>query len=182
MTHRDWPSVDSLEAAGLRVVDWLEGRIRTLPSHLGPPSRETRSIAEDLRLLNARGDVVTDNSQPGLSNVWGRQRATVQGLATEVAAQSLGRRARRMGMLWEDCPVFEAPENARGVPVTQGITRGLLGNHSRGQVFSARDMAFLIGSIDVPIQTVASWRSFCAVDLRWGRRRALWEVLTGAAT
>lgn len=172
----------SLDTAGLRVVDWLDGRIRALPSHLGPPSRETRSIADDLRALNGMGGLVTDNSQPGKSTAWGRQRATVQGLATEATAQTLRHRAERAGMLWEDCPVFEASGDARGVPVTQGVTRGLLGTLSRARVFSAGDLEFLLGSINVPASTAASWRSFCAVDLHWGRRRALWDALVAGST
>lgn len=175
----DWPHVDSLDAAGLRVVDWLDGRIRTLPSHLGPPMKETRSIAGGLRALNAMGGVVTDNSQPGQWDFWGRQRATVQGIATAAATQLLGERALAGGLLWEHAPVFEVPSIRPLTRVAQAWFPPFV--WTRSALFQASDLTFLIDSIDVPHSTVASWHSFSCTDLTWGRRRFLWDTLTGAS-
>lgn len=181
MKTLQWPAVPSLDAAGQRVVDWLDGDVRTTPSHLGRPCRETRSIADDLRALNTSGGVVTDWSQPGESGMSGRQRACVVGLATPAAAARLRERALPAGMLWQDAPVLDVPESPyRGswVPVTQGFTRGLLGTYTYCTLLPRSAMSFLIDSIDVPEDTVASWHSFAVADPVWGRRRTLWDALT----
>lgn len=185
-----WDQLDpSLDAAGLRVVAWLDGRIRTTPSHDGPPLRETRAIADDLRALNMSGGVVTDCSQPGYRGLLARQRAWVMGVATPAAAARLRRRVRDAAdpaLRWDDAPFADIPDTPRHtrawIPITQGVTRGLLGSYTGCDLVPRSAMQPLLDSIDADVDTKAAWHSFYAVDMIWGRQRALWDALTGDPT
>lgn len=160
-----WRRAATLEEMGALVVRWLEGRDRVLPWHVGPPDPETAEIRGQLRVLNQRALVTTD-SQPGLVNVRGMQRAWVRLLAYPDAARHLVMSAEGAGLIAICAGVRQLPTDP--VPITIASS-GRVITSDRG----APEKLFLKGQSKV----VASraW-SVTIIDPEWGRKSLLWEV------
>ncbi len=62
------------------MIEWLQGKLDTIPGHRGPPSDETHQIRDELIRMNQVG-FITAGSQPGLDSPRLRQRAYVTGCA-----------------------------------------------------------------------------------------------------
>ena len=167
---RSWREAVSYAAICELMAQFIQGRCAYSPIYPAPVDDETNEIATYLAALNRAGFLTID-SQPGASE----QRAFVNGFAPESIARVIARVT-----LYTDLYVLIVPPWAEGgyqIPV--GIEDLQPCIWSGFSEFTDLDAFDKICRPEVMQALVRAW-SVSVVDLSWGRRGHLWEMLCSA--
>lgn len=193
---RRWMSAMSLAELGELTALWLEGEIGQAPTNLGPPAGETAELIPVLAAVNRAG-LVTDCSQPGMSEPWQDsilgwtapsgsawcQRAAVSGFAGEQACETLvGLADPGLLCITVADPVWPVPP---GWNVTKiGARADWIEATWFGEQMPRAEIECVFGAMCQPaaVAALCDARQVTLIDPEWNRNDRLWPVLERFAT
>lgn len=184
-TRKRWQTATNLLELGGLTALWLEGYLDSRPGYqpnCGPDDETTPLIPVLAKLC--RAGFVTDQSQPGVEPVVGRdgalwcQRAAVFGFVDPDLANVLASRAETAGMIVD--VVLAGPIRSCDIAVT---TRAAEDFTCFGGRLHKRDIEDLYDDCgDAAIAALQQAAQVTLVDPEWGRVDSpLWPVLDAAA-
>lgn len=167
-----WSEAESFGELRTLTADWLRGDVPGFPGMGSGPAPETDEIREPLIRLNEAG-LLTVSSQPARVGDDFAQRAFVEGFATETDALRVDVKA-----LYSDLHILTFPPGESGgymtpVTVSEGepVTWNGCADHLRMvEVFEDRCSESALDDLR------SAW-FVVVMDLRWGRKGHLWNVL-----
>lgn len=166
-----WKDAQSLRELCTLTADWLRGEVEGSPSYPGSPAPETHEIDDSLIRLNESGLLTTSSQPAGIGEGWG-QRAFVDGFASEENALRIDVKA-----LYSDLHILTFPPGEGGgypTPVTVSEGEPTTWN---GHV-EHEDMVESFGwCSEGALDELRSAWFVVVIDLRWGRKGHLWDVL-----
>lgn len=178
MTHESsgtsqWGAARSLDDLARATIAFLRGELDSTPTHGGPPNPETGPLLETLVSLNEAGFVTMD-SQPGVVDDAGAQRAYVEGLCFEETVDRVVHGLLRTDLV---ALTFAPGTSAWGgiaVTVDDGDPFTFLGRHDGSHL-----EYFDNGSPELAAVLDQLWL-VQVFDPVWGRAEELWTHLTAA--
>lgn len=169
----EWQLAGSLSELQELTARFIEGRLRAHPGYLAATvDAETEGIAADLAAIN-RGGLLTDCSQPGMTDGTWVQRAWVSGYCTEAEVDAL-----LAGCLATDLLVLALPPgNFEGPRVC--ITRDGAAQHSWAGLFEDPVHEYEPALAELEEELADLW---CVdiMDPVWGRNDLLWPTVRAA--
>lgn len=166
-----WQDAESLRDLRGLAADWLRGEVDGFPGCGGSPASETYEIAEPLIRLNEAG-LLTTSSQPAVMEDNWRQRAFVDGFASEEGACRIDVKA-----LYSDLHILTFPPGSEGgyqTPVTVSEGKPMTWN---GHVDHDHMLEWFERCSESALDDLRSAWFVVVIDLRWGRKGRLWDVL-----
>ena len=167
-----WREAESLRELRRLAVDWLRGELLTFPAYGGQPAPETHEIIDPLIRLNESG-LLTMGSQPAQIGEGWQQRAYVDGFAAEIDARRI-----EVKTLYSDLHILTFPPGEGGgymtpVSVSGGEPTTWSGHADHSQMVEVFEDRCSETALD---DLRGAW-FVIAIDLRWGRKGHLWDVL-----
>jgi len=167
-----WHDAESLQDLRGLAVDWLRGEVDDFPGYAGSPAPETHEILDPLIRLNESG-LLTTASQPAMIGDGWRQRAFVDGFAAKEDALRIDVKA-----LYSDLHLLTFPPGEGGgymtpVSVSEGEPMTWNGHADHSFMLEPFEDRCSGSALD---DLREAWYVI-AIDLRWGRKGHLWDVL-----
>jgi len=167
-----WGEAESLRELRVLSVDWLRGEVPNFPGYGGQPASETHEIIDPLVELNESG-LLTTSSQPARIGEGWRQRAYVEGFAAEIDARRIEIKA-----LYSDLHILTFKSGTGGgyrTPVTVSEGEAMTWNGHADHSWVVK--RFEDRCSEAALDDLRSAWFVIAIDLRWGRKGHLWDVL-----
>lgn len=174
-----WADADTFAELLALMQQFVRGELENWPGHLGPRDPETVEIAEALAHVNGQG-FLTTGSQPGADDPPWRQRASVEGHATDELLVRLTNlvRAAPAGTLQM---TYARVERQRRNDYSQAVAVTLVGGQeytSFGAGLSRKAIADMwLGIEDDLLDQILGMWQVMIYDQRWGQHPLLWERL-----
>lgn len=171
--HADvWARARSLQELRTLTADWLRGEVGGFPGYESLPAAETHEITEPLIRLNEVGLLTTGSQPAAMEDDW-RQRAFVEGFATEEDACRIDVKA-----LYSDLHILTFPPGEGGgyrTPVGVRDGRPVTWNGHADHSFMLEP--FEDRCSESALSDLREAWFVMVIDLRWGRKGHLWDVL-----
>lgn len=172
-----WQNAQTLEALCELNARYIEGEVDFSPTYGGPLDEESGPLIPYLAALNRSG-FFTITSQPGEDDGHSKQRALVDGFASEETAQ----RIERLSLVSDLYILTSPPGRYNGC--TMPITTDLFRPYSWAGAVHLEDETGLF--LEIPhiekycgsVQGLREAWYVCVIDLCWGRKDYLWRILT----
>lgn len=178
----DWTTASTLADLGELTARYLLGEFPRTPTHYGPPCEETTSIRDRLVQLNRAG-LVSENSQPGEIDQYGRQRAWVEGFCDATTREAIEDAGIRAGLIVlvrrphaQRMRCFGFQDWYPNLPMTVDLDWRVYSDAGGWTPASWLRKFYPRSAVRVRL---ASW-NVQVLDPEWGRTDPLWDTLTRA--
>ncbi len=175
--RRLWQEARSLQELGWLMARWLEGDLSYQPGYGGDtPDSETAGIIPTLAKLNQAG-LVTDQSQPGVVDAAGSQRAFVTGFAADALAEAVQTACKHTDLVVVALPPLAPPSEAQIVVTLDGEDENTWLGRCMG---TDRIDSYSEELAPEALAALAAAWELQIFDPVWGRNDLLWPTLERA--